>query len=63
MRTVENLIEELQKFPKDATCESYEGEVTGITIHTIGGKAGFIYLSGTITQEDERRTELCSFKC
>ena len=53
MRTVKNLIEELQKFPEDAACHAYEGEDTGITI--VG--YGFIYLSGSLIYKD-KETEI-----
>lgn len=33
MRTVESLITELQKFPPQAKCYAYEGEVIGIVIN------------------------------
>ena len=32
MRTVKSLIEELKKFPDDAQCFAYEGEVSGLVI-------------------------------
>jgi len=32
MRTIKSMIEALQKFPYDAMCYAYEGEVTGIVI-------------------------------
>ena len=32
MRTVSNLIEELQKCPPDAWCYAYQGEVSGIIV-------------------------------
>jgi hypothetical protein len=32
MRTVKSMIEALRRFPKDATCYAYEGEVTGVVI-------------------------------
>ena len=32
MRTVKSLIEELTRFPEDALCHAYEGEVVGIVI-------------------------------
>lgn len=36
MRTVKSLIEELGKFPQDAVCFAYEGEVSGIIIEHAG---------------------------
>lgn len=32
MRTIKSLKEELNKFPDDAVCYAYEGEITGIVI-------------------------------
>ena len=32
MRTVRSMIEELQKFPPNALCYAYEGEVIGLVI-------------------------------
>ena len=43
MRTVESLIKELEKFPKDATCFAYEGEEIGVAIETLDRKYGFIH--------------------
>ena len=39
MKTVKQVIKELQKYPPDATCYAYEGEVTGLNI---GEDIGFI---------------------
>jgi len=36
MRTVKWLIEELEKFPDDAVCHAYEGEMTGLVIRAAG---------------------------
>lgn len=36
MRTVKGLIEELTRFPDDALCYAYEGEVIGIVIRHCG---------------------------
>ena len=45
MITVKKLIKELQKFPQDAMCYAYEGEVRGVGV--IKGKAyGFIHTGG-----------------
>ena len=43
MRTVENMIEELKKFPKDAMCYGYEGESTGLGIMVNKRTIGFIH--------------------
>ena len=32
MRAVKSLIEELKKFPEDAMCYAYEGEICGIVV-------------------------------
>jgi len=55
MRTIENLIKELKKFPKDAKCFAYQGECTGISIETKDNKYGFIHVS---EMEKEDETEL-----
>ena len=49
MKTVEQLIKELSKFPPDAKCFAYEGEQIGIVINH-NDKQGFIYCS----EDDER---------
>ena len=36
MRTVKSLIEELSRFPENALCHAYEGEVIGIVIRHCG---------------------------
>lgn len=36
MRTVRSLIEELAKFPDEAVCYAYEGEIIGIVIRHCG---------------------------
>ena len=41
--TVEELIKELDKFPKDAEVTPYEGEAIGITIYSTKNEYGFIY--------------------
>ncbi|WP_187759770.1 hypothetical protein [Thiospirochaeta perfilievii] len=41
--TVEELIKELKKFPKDAEVTAYEGEAVGITIYSKNNESGFIY--------------------
>ncbi|MFQ5730022.1 MAG: hypothetical protein ACE5GN_06645 [Waddliaceae bacterium] len=48
MRTVEWLKQELAKFPDDAVCFAYEGEVIGIVIERPGKRLqaqGIIYCS------------------
>ncbi len=42
MRTVKSLIEELDKFPQEALCHAYEGEIVGIVIRH-GGREGVIH--------------------
>lgn len=32
MRTVKDLIEQLERFPPDAVCYAYEGEITGVVV-------------------------------
>lgn len=44
--TVEELIIELKKFPKDAEVFAYEGEATGVTIYDKKGNYGFIHTKG-----------------
>lgn len=57
MKTVEELIKELKKFPMDALCYAYEGvykgEVVGIIINK-DGKQGVIFCSES---EDTKETE------
>jgi hypothetical protein len=62
MRTVAWMMAELAKFPADAVCFAYEGEVTGLVIETrtaageLSGQQGVIHCS---EDDDERRkTEL-----
>lgn len=40
MQTVESLIRELQKFPSNAICHAYEGEVTGVIVSTRDNRLG-----------------------
>ncbi len=40
MQTVESLIRELSKFPKDAICHAYEGEVVGVVVSTPENRLG-----------------------
>lgn len=59
MRTVKELQEELEKFPDDALCFAYEGEVTGIIIFRLGreiGPQGVIHCCDR--DEPEAETEL-----
>lgn len=44
MRTVKSLIEELSRFPDDALCHAYEGEVIGVVVRH-GGREGVIHCS------------------
>jgi len=44
MRTVKSLIEELGRFPDDALCPAYEGEVIGVVVRH-GGRDGVIHSS------------------
>ncbi|WP_254964362.1 hypothetical protein [Cyanobium sp. Aljojuca 7A6] len=44
MRTLKSLIEELSRFPDDALCHAYEGEIIGIVIR-LGGREGVIHCS------------------
>lgn len=59
MKTVGELIKELEKFPKNSLCWAYEGESTGIAIrNNIGDpKHGFIYCS---EGEDTYETDVFS---
>jgi hypothetical protein len=53
MKTVAELMRELEKFPDDARCWAYEGEVTGIVIESKNGtKSGLIHLKGSGTDEE-----------
>jgi len=36
MRTVRSLIEELSRFPDEASCYAYEGEIRGIVVRYSG---------------------------
>lgn len=55
MRTVKSLIEELARFPDEALCHAYEGEITGIVIRH-GGDEGVIHCGAREGAEPE--TEL-----
>jgi hypothetical protein len=57
MRTVQNLIDELRKFPLDAMCSAYEGiggadDIVGIVISKPGniGGPGVIHCGPTRTE-------------
>lgn len=60
MKTVAELIQELNKFPDDAECNAYEGEACGIVITHVTddgtNRSGFIYCSDT--NQDEPPTDL-----
>lgn len=66
MKTVKQIKEELAKFPDDAVCYAYEGEVVGIIIQVVGktgkviGRQGVIYCSET--DQSELETELIQLK-
>jgi len=60
MRTVENLIKELHKFPLKAECFAYEGEFSGIVIQDDGdddllSSSGVIYCG---ERGEDRETEM-----
>ena len=58
MRTVKWLREELAKFPDDAVCFAYEGEVTGIVIEKHGHRLeaqGVIHCSES--NDEGKKTE------
>ena len=60
MRTIAWLKSELNKFPDDAVCFAYEGEVTGLVIEKPGqrlGRQGVIYCSENNCDEG-KETEL-----
>lgn len=44
MRTVKSLIEELARFPDEALCHAYEGEIIGIVVR-LDGREGVIHCS------------------
>jgi hypothetical protein len=60
MRTVKELREELAKFPDDAVCYAYEGEVSGIVISPPGesGGPGVIHCAESRPLGAEPDTEL-----
>lgn len=55
MRTVRSLIEELARFPDDALCHAYEGEISGIVIRH-RGREGVIHCGEG--RDEEPDTEL-----
>jgi hypothetical protein len=55
MRTVKSLIEELTRFPDEALCHAYEGEITGIVVR-YGSGEGVIHCSAR--EGAEPQTEL-----
>lgn len=57
MKTVRKMIEELSKFPMDAKCYAYEGEVIGLGI-SYGENSGFIVCSESKKDEDNLETEI-----
>jgi hypothetical protein len=64
VRTVKELKEELSKFPDDAVCFAYEGEVHGIVIEMMQDgkrnirKQGVIHCGESCKLGDEGETEL-----
>ncbi len=50
-RTVKFMIEELSKFPPDAECYAYEGEVVALIV-VKDGEQGVIYCSETGKQKE-----------
>jgi hypothetical protein len=57
MRTVESMIKELKKFPKDAMCYGYEGEYVGLGI-VYKNHYGFIRASEGDKIQDSISAEL-----
>ena len=56
MRTVKSLREELRKFPDDAQCFAYEGEVDGLVIkHPYYRNQGVIHCGEEEREEKETR--------
>lgn len=52
MRTVKSLIEELSRFPEEALCHAYEGEIIGIVVR-LGEREGVIHCSEREGAEEE----------
>ena len=61
MITIEKLIKELQKFPKDFKCFAYEGELIGVSVRGKNGKYGFVNTGGE-DYESEEENKKCSKK-
>lgn len=59
MKTVAQLISDLQKFPQDARCYAYEGEVIGVVVAE-RTEAGYLKQLGYIiaTSDNEIDTEV-----
>ena len=57
MRTVKELIAELQKFPEDAQCYAYEGEAFGLNITDANDSDnnGFIHCGPYTNDEPETK--------
>lgn len=53
MKTVKELIEELRKFPEDAQCYAYEGEVTGVVVKVSEVDLGVIHCGHGSEKEPE----------
>ena len=65
MRTVKQLKDELDKFPDDAICYAYEGEVCGVVIRAPDGKLpseGFIPCSEGVTPGYDKPTTLLTLQ-
>lgn len=69
MRTVSDLITELQKFPPDAVCYAYEGEVCGVVVEEkekptdpdgrfLPRRQGVVHCSEYVGLGDDRETEV-----
>ena len=54
MRTVKSLMETLAKFPADAQCHAYEGEVIGIVIRS-GRRSGRAELGAIVCEGGEQQ--------
>ncbi len=52
MKTIEDIVNELNLYPKDTRCEAYEGECNGISLYDSNNRPiGFIYLIETDRSE------------
>ncbi len=58
MITVKRLREELAKFPDDAQCYAYEGEIRGVVISPKGGWGGPGYILCGERNKEETVTNL-----